>query len=34
MSMTDGSARVIELLGTPEMKQHILPRLIRYVLIK
>ncbi|KJA16474.1 hypothetical protein HYPSUDRAFT_206963 [Hypholoma sublateritium FD-334 SS-4] len=28
MSMTDGSARVIELLGTPEMKQRILPRLI------
>ncbi|KIM43215.1 hypothetical protein M413DRAFT_444026 [Hebeloma cylindrosporum] len=28
MSMTDGSARVIELLGSPEMKEEILPRLI------
>ncbi|KDR82815.1 hypothetical protein GALMADRAFT_851376 [Galerina marginata CBS 339.88] len=30
MSMTDGSARVIELLGSPEMKKDILPRLTRY----
>ncbi|EDR13367.1 uncharacterized protein LACBIDRAFT_292578 [Laccaria bicolor S238N-H82] len=28
LSMTDGSARVIELIGTPEMKKKILPRLI------
>ncbi|KAF4617730.1 hypothetical protein D9613_006125 [Agrocybe pediades] len=28
MSMTDGTARVIELLGSPAMKQDILPRLI------
>ncbi|KAF8964393.1 acyl-CoA dehydrogenase/oxidase [Flammula alnicola] len=28
MSMTDGSARVIELIGSPEMKRDIFPRLI------
>ncbi|KII90615.1 hypothetical protein PLICRDRAFT_52341 [Plicaturopsis crispa FD-325 SS-3] len=28
ISMTDGCARVLELLGTSEMKRHILPRLI------
>ncbi|KAF8645147.1 hypothetical protein AX16_007975 [Volvariella volvacea WC 439] len=27
LSMTDGTARVIELIGSPEMKKHILPRL-------
>ena len=29
LSMTDGAARVIQLMGTPAMKQDILPRLIR-----
>jgi len=29
LGMTDGSARVIELIGNPEMKKKILPRLIR-----
>ena len=29
LSMTDGSARVIELIASPEMKKKILPRLIR-----
>ncbi|EGN98171.1 hypothetical protein SERLA73DRAFT_183072 [Serpula lacrymans var. lacrymans S7.3] len=28
MSMTDGCARVLELIGTPEMKRELLPRLI------
>jgi hypothetical protein len=29
LSMTDGAARVIQLKGTPAMKQDIFPRLIR-----
>ena len=29
MSMTDGTARVIELMGSPKMKEEIFPRLIR-----
>ena len=30
LSMTDGAARVIELIGTPAMKRDLFPRLIRY----
>ncbi len=29
--MTDGAARVIELVGSPAMKEHIYPRLVRSV---
>ncbi|KAG7088385.1 hypothetical protein E1B28_012386 [Marasmius oreades] len=28
LSMTDGAARIIELLGTPGMREHLLPRLV------
>ena len=32
--MTDGAARVIELLGSTEMKKELLPRLIRYGMLE
>ena len=31
ISMTDGAARVLELIGTPKMKKEVFARLVRYL---